>query len=82
MQSSHQANQLKKIAIIIYNILKSAARTNKEGKEVVKIEKTQLIKLAKRLKSIKIESQTSIISYILSQILANIEEIKKELRKS
>jgi len=55
MQSSHQANQLKKIAIIIYNILKSAARTNKEGKKVVKIEKTQLTELAKRLESVKIE---------------------------
>ncbi len=81
MQSPHQANQLKKIAIIICNILKSVARMNKEGKKVVKIEKTQLIKLAKRLKSIKIKIQILIISYILSQILANIKEIKKELRK-
>ncbi len=55
MQSSHQANQLKKIAIIIYNILKLAARMNKEEKEVVKIEKMQLMKLTKYLESIEIK---------------------------
>ncbi len=55
MQLSYQANQLKEIAIIIRNILKLIARTNKEGKEIVKIEKTQLMKLAKRLESIKIK---------------------------
>ncbi len=55
MQSSHQANQLKKIVIIVRNILKSAARMNKEEKKVVKIEKTQLMKLAKHLESIEIE---------------------------
>ncbi len=82
MQPSHQANQLKNIVIIIRNILKLAIRTNKEEKKVVKIEKTQLIKLVKYLKSVEIKSQILIISYTLSQILANIKEIKKELRKS
>ncbi len=55
MQPSHQANQLKKIAIIVRNILESATRMNKEGKKVVKIEKTQLMKLMKYLESVKTE---------------------------
>ncbi len=55
MQFSYQANQLKEIIIIVCNILKLAARTNKEGKKVMKIEKMQLIKLAKHLESVKIK---------------------------
>ncbi len=39
MQPSYQANQLKKIAIIICNISKLIIRMNKEEKKVIKIKK-------------------------------------------
>jgi hypothetical protein len=80
MQPNQQAEQLKSIIETILSLIENAAKTRREGKEVVEVEKEKLIAITNNLRRVNSEPYETVTNNTLSQILANTEEIKKELR--
>ena len=79
MQTLQQIEQLKNIVETISNLTESAVTTRKKGKDFVEVEKEKIARAIDKLKNILNEPHPPITDDILSQILINTRDIKKEL---
>ena len=80
MQTVQQREQLKSIIETISNLTEDAVTTRKEGKDFVKVEKEKIARAINELKNILNKPHSPTTDDSISQILANTQDIKKELK--